>query len=683
MFGRKTVQKLMLLVLLIGLLYAAKVFAVQPDVRLLVDVSGSMKRTDPNNLRIPATNLLIDLLPAESKVGIWTFGTYTNSLVPHGKVDEAWRNNARNQAKKINSTALFTDIENAIERSGLNLNGGDASAQKHIILLSDGLVDISEAGSQSAREAGNQKSRDHLLRTLIPKLAKEGYIIHTLSLSDEADHDLMATMAQRTGGLHAIAYEAKDLMPLLLQIINRLAPSEEVPLQDNRFLIDPTIDEFTLLAFHAPGAQVVLHDPNNKKNTRLSNDENLRWHGNDRYTLVTVKSPLAGKWYLESPEHPDNRVTVISDIRLHSTSLPPTIYRGYPQEVEAWFTEEKKLINRREFLSLLSARAVHQKGAELLGAYTMPLAANQPHYQVTLDDFPKLGEQTLKIEVDGRTFLRQVTHSFNVQNVVAASLQLPDDGSHPRVILRAQHPDLKPADVNYLISANNKPLTAEYRGDGEWRVDLSALDRSVDQVIDVLVQTKIGNTPLKIDLPNLTLMAEQTEGTGQGLALPTLVPNPVPQVIPAPVLPMGMPESDVDVQPLVDAPPQEVLSEEVLPEELEEEGAKPGLFDPIESWDDPRMPWIYASVALANIALFLVAFFMYRNFVNKRKTMQESSNDESPLPYLDDSLGGELSDFEMDNDLESGLEDDDLDGLDDLDDLEDEFEDDEPENNKR
>ena len=236
MFGRKTVQKLMLLVLLIGLLYAAKVFAVQPDVRLLVDVSGSMKRTDPNNLRIPATNLLIDLLPAESKVGIWTFGTYTNSLVPYGKVDEAWRNNARNQAKKINSTALFTDIENAIERSGLNLNGGDASAQKHIILLSDGLVDISEAGSQSAREAGNQKSRDHLLRTLIPKLAKEGYIIHTLSLSDEADHDLMATMAQRTGGLHAIAYEAKDLMPLLLQIINRLAPSEEVPLQDNRFL---------------------------------------------------------------------------------------------------------------------------------------------------------------------------------------------------------------------------------------------------------------------------------------------------------------------------------------------------------------------------------------------------------------------------------------------------------------
>ena len=192
-----------------------------------------------------------------------------------------------------------------------------------------------------------------------------------------------------------------------------------------------------------------------------------------------------------------------------------------------------------------------------------------------------------------------------------------------------------------------------------------------------------GNTPLKIDLPNLTLMAEQTEGTGQGLALPTLVPNPVPQVIPAPVLPMGMPESDVDVQPLVDAPPQEMLSEEVLPEELEEEGTKPGLFDPIESWDDPRMPWIYASVALANIALFLVAFFMYRNFVNKRKTMQESSNDESPLPYLDDSLGGELSDFEMDNDLESGLEDDDLDELDDLDDLEDEFEDDEPENNKR
>lgn len=653
MFGRKTIQKLMLLVLITGLLSVTKVFAAQPDVRLVADVSGSMKRTDPNNLRIPATNLLIDLLPADSKAGIWTFGAYSNSLVPHKNVDEAWRSNARNQAKKINSVGLFTDIENAIERATSDVNQSDKKTQKHLVLISDGLIDISEAATATEREAENQKSRDHLLRVLVPKLAKAGYTIHTLALSDEADHDLMATMAQRTGGLHAIAYEATDLMPLLLQIINRLAPSEEVPLQDNRFLIDPTIDEFTLLVFHSAGATAVLHDPNGKTYTQTSNDPNLRWHSNDRYTMITVKSPLAGKWYIETPEHPDNRVTVISDIRFHSTNLPPTIFRGYPQTLETWFTEEGRLIDRREFLNLLETKATHQKGTQQLGTFAMPLMANKPRYQLTLNSFPQLGEQTLKIEVDGRTFVRQVTHSFNVQDVVAASLQLPDDGSSPRVILRAQHPDLKPADVYYVISANNQPLTAEYRGDGEWKVDLANLDRRVAQTIQVLVQINQTSQQVSIELPELTLNAE---GAVNPQPAPALVPNPVPQVMPLPVLPISTP---------VAMPEDEGLPEEDLLEPAISDEDEKGLFDPIESWDDPRMPWVYVSVGLANIALFLVAFFMYKAFINKRKARQNSGDEDGsePLLDLDHSLGADLDGFEESED--------DLDDLDDLDDFDD------------
>jgi len=636
MFGRKTVQKLLLLVLITGLLPVTKVFAAQPDVRLVVDISGSMKRTDPNNLRIPATNLLIDLLPPESKAGIWTFGAYVNMLVPHGKADNAWRSNARELAKKINSVALFTDIENAIERSGWDVNRPESTTEKHIILLSDGLIDNSEAKTAGQREAENQKSRDHLLRVIVPRLAKAGYTIHTLALSDEADHDLMATMAQRTGGLHAIAYEAKDLMPLLLQIINRLVPSEEVPLQNNRFLIDPTIDEFTLLVFHGSGASVTLHNPSGKAFGRSSSNAAMRWHGNDRYTMITVKSPDAGEWYIETPEHPDNRVTVISDIRFHSTSLPPTIYRGYPQDVEAWFTEEGKLINRREFLTLLDVKATNQKGTQLLGEFAMPLAANRPHYQFTFNEFPQLGEQTLKIEVDGRTFLRQVTHSFNVQDIVAASLQLPDDGSSPRVILRAQHPDLKPAEVSFVISANDTPLTAEYRGDGEWKVDLSALDRSVTHIIKVLVQTQRNRTPVSIELPELTLNAEGT--ATEKNEVPAVIPNPVPQVVATPVLPVGNPAVTEESEPAITAEPESTTAVG--------EDTEGSLFDPIESWDDPRMPWIYLSLGIANILLFLVAYLMYRNFINKRKARQMAAqeNEPEPLLSLDDSLDDSFDD---------------------------------------
>ena len=74
------------------------------------------------------------------------------------------------------------------------------------------------------------------------------------------------------------------------------------------------------------------------------------------------------------------------------------------------------------------------------------------------------------------------------------------------------------------------------------------------------------------------------------------------------------------------------------------------------------MPWVYVSVGLANIALFLVAFFMYKAFINKRKARQNSGDEDGsePLLDLDHSLGADLDGFEESED--------DLDDLDDFDD---------------
>ena len=64
------------------------------DVRVVIDVSGSMKQNDPSNLRQPAVELLVQLLPEGSKAGIWTFGRYINMLVPHRPVNDEWKRNA-------------------------------------------------------------------------------------------------------------------------------------------------------------------------------------------------------------------------------------------------------------------------------------------------------------------------------------------------------------------------------------------------------------------------------------------------------------------------------------------------------------------------------------------------------------------------------------------------------------
>src|SRR5690606_18550114 len=85
------------------------------DVRVIIDISGSMKKTDPSNLRKPAVDVIVRLLPDGSKAGLWTFGQSVNMLVPHRVVDAPWRADGAQKANSISSVALFTNIGGALE----------------------------------------------------------------------------------------------------------------------------------------------------------------------------------------------------------------------------------------------------------------------------------------------------------------------------------------------------------------------------------------------------------------------------------------------------------------------------------------------------------------------------------------------------------------------------------------
>lgn len=105
---------LLVIELLPGVLLAESKY---DDIRIVVDVSGSMKRTDPSNLRIPALKLLNGLIPDGARAGVWTFGRYVNMTVKWGKVDDAWRRQADLRANQIHSNGLYTNIEKALAQT--------------------------------------------------------------------------------------------------------------------------------------------------------------------------------------------------------------------------------------------------------------------------------------------------------------------------------------------------------------------------------------------------------------------------------------------------------------------------------------------------------------------------------------------------------------------------------------
>lgn len=227
------------------------------DVRILIDVSGSMKKNDPNNLRAPALRLVLGLLPNDAKAGVWTFAKYVNMLVPIRDVNEAWKVEAERQSNQIHSYGLYTNIEQALNKATASHKLVDPNVRRSVILLSDGLVDV------AAGEEVSKTSRQRILNNIVPRLKKAGVAVHTIALSSTADHELLRAVSIATDGWYEQVDTADELQRVFLHLFEKAAQRDTVPLTDNNFKIDASVSEMTLLVFRSEGTrdtELVLPD---------------------------------------------------------------------------------------------------------------------------------------------------------------------------------------------------------------------------------------------------------------------------------------------------------------------------------------------------------------------------------------------------------------------------------------
>ena len=608
--------------------FAVNAASVKPDVRVLIDVSGSMKHNDPSNLRVPALNLLVDLLPEGSRAGVWTFGTYTNELVTHEGVDDSWRQEARSKSRDITSSAMFTDIENALERAAYDEKRPDKNYDRHIILLTDGLVDISESRDERRKRQENNESRDHVQFDLLPRLKKAGYTIHTVALSDNADKDLMLKLAQRTGGLAAVANNAEELMQLFVQALDRTAPSEQVPLENNRFLVDESINEFTALIFHKPSSQrVFLISPKGERYTSLTHPENVRWHYESRYDLITVSDPDDGEWLIETEVHADNRVTVVSDLSLNVSDVPATLFRGLNLDIQASVQEEGETITRPEFLKLVALKSEQlADNDKVLHSEIMTEKPGDAGVFVTkLGPFNNTGNYHIRVNLDGKTFQRSVSQPVFVQDIVSSSVDYDDENEPKRIFFTKVLPELKANDIEINVQIDGTLKRAQLSSQESWMLDLPELDRDKRHVIRVFAKGSVQDKAFDIELD----------------------PVVIPSLNPDAEVDMLDESSDLDAQPINDSAStggsdsgsnsfdSNSGSGSADPVEDNTPKKRMNLLNPNDQPLDPGMPsdtnllWVYLAVALANIALFAGAFWLYKRFVQRRMAARQQALSDS------------------------------------------------------
>lgn len=435
--------KLLTLVLITALLLPGSLWAQEStkltlperaDVRIIVDISGSMKQTDPNNLRQPAVRLLARVVPEGSTAGVWTFGQYVNMLVPHGEVNESWRETAIDRSTKINSVALRTNLGKAIEVASDGYVTGGSLENTHFILLTDGNVDISDSANV------NKAEEKRILGKVLSDLVAKGATFHPVALSDLADAGFLKTLAEESKGSFRIADTAESLNLAFLDALNTAAPQEQIPIEGNGFTVDDGVKEFTALIFRGEtnaggedkAANLELIRPDGKALLQSAQPDNVRWASEAAYDLVTITEPKAGKWRVKGELGEGSRVTVVSDLRMVVGPVPATFTAKSPVEVRVAFFENSEKVINPEFLDVISVQLSLTSEDGRKGSKT--LSKDQPpedgEYTDTISKLPAEGLYRIDIVADGKTFARKfsATTEFLVPvGMIDSTIEAPID----------------------------------------------------------------------------------------------------------------------------------------------------------------------------------------------------------------------------------------------------------------
>jgi uncharacterized protein (TIGR03503 family) len=430
-------------ILLIASLTQAPVLAAGPayDFRIVIDVSGSMKQTDPKNLRVPALKLLNGLIPSGSRAGVWTFGKYVDMTVKWGKVDDSWRKRADLGADQIHSNALLTNIESALKRARVGWDKADNKRKRILLLLTDGKVDVSKD------PAKNEISRNKVLGESLAALKKAAAEVHSIALSDGTDEVLLKQLALETGGSFAIAKTAGELQKVFYRMFERASKPDTVALTGKTFPVDASIREMTLLIFRQADSQPTILIPPDSPAISAQKPRGSRWRSDQGYDLITVNNPQAGTWRIDAEMDPDNRLMVVTDLKLEVGGVPAYSSPRDIHKLSAELFNRDRKIKKNSFLRFVDFELTHidVDGNEKKYPLThSSVRQDKGQYLYQLEQTLAEGAHSFIVSADSRTFNRSKRFDMQVQWPVEVKIEPQQQAGVYLLKLRAREEYLKP-----------------------------------------------------------------------------------------------------------------------------------------------------------------------------------------------------------------------------------------------
>lgn len=167
------------------------------DVVFVMDTSGSMSKTDPNNERFSAALDLLNSMSEENRVSFYRFDDTAEQIFPMTKVTDKTKKDIEEKLKQHENAKGNTNMREALQKSYDEIKSTEkADRNAMVILLSDG---------------GDTYDLDKKFDETIKPFKGMGVPIYTIGMSNENNFYILKKISRESSGNYYSVKEVKDL----------------------------------------------------------------------------------------------------------------------------------------------------------------------------------------------------------------------------------------------------------------------------------------------------------------------------------------------------------------------------------------------------------------------------------------------------------------------------------------
>ena len=286
------------------------------NVVFVLDRSGSMDQTDPNELRFDATDLFLGL--AADTGNYMGAVVFDHNIVLKRDIERIDGNTMKldlSKAIKIKPQRGWTNIGLALETAANMLEEeSNPEIPSVIILLSDGNTELNTDAEMDASKISMQNG--------INKAAANGYKVYSVFLNTDGNGDIteLQRISDTTGGKCMEVSTAKDLKDVFSEFYSLIYSAETTTLANTTLGTNGELDvPFTIPQVGVEEANIIINTVNKDTSYSLYKPGNVMFGDSElesmtlhakTFAIIKIPSPEAGDWKLHVVGIPEDQIRV-------------------------------------------------------------------------------------------------------------------------------------------------------------------------------------------------------------------------------------------------------------------------------------------------------------------------------------------------------------------------------------